>query len=583
MNISQLLPNVKGRTINRTNAATIADAAEQLPRYIVGQNGTIRQDIQEISKKLQRCGTGATVAKNGNSSKILEMHRCGIHKICPTCADAVSGNRIRKLDSALKNNWDTAKYCYMITYTIRDDESLHSAMTALKNGYRKFYLMGQKRETGYSLGEAHKFLGGQNSFEIKLGRNSEMWHPHLHQIVFTNDPIDFSVYDPEIKKQAERKGYKRGEDSQAFKKFMIENNGCKYLWETNSGDKKPCSKLSHEWRRATNGAGANCRVDVIYTPETRPKNFSSLFEKLRGKTESEIKSTAELRTIKSVKYALKYSVKPGELENMTAEQIFELFDTTKKIRSVEPFGFLRKKQEPRKPKKQEIDKEIEKTIKEIERKIEIDDMQKWIAASKISVYSTPTAKEDFEIHAQNFEDANIVLDTKEVPYHIRRAAADNITRDDTPREHSAPGYASHKYYHSPELMRDAVPAAVALWQLGLAEQREFQKKTAERVGAYRRERGYIHTALKIDLIDSECYVSMIEESRLRMRRAIKKYKYERDADINRKTSGLYFDIVQNTSTRGGIGEILQRHRARIAEDKNEKQKLKNEGKQLYFL
>lgn len=376
MNISQVMPNFKGRSINRQNSMILHNVFEQIPQNIVGGiSGLIRSDVLQISKKIRNCGSSAVIAYSSGTEKAVEMSRCGIHKICPVCADAVSGKRIKKIDSALSENYTNSKFAYMLTFTLKDGQDLNERVQLLNDSYRRWYLMGRKRsDEKNSLGEASKIIGLSKSLEIKIGANSQEWHPHLHCISFAESEIDFRVYSEQVRKLYEKS--KRND----FKKFMIENNGLLYpfadncerlrdlyvdlygvydyhsfsMWRINKSEtlvslynRGGCSwlsftgdsKISREWRIATGFEGQNIKVNVLYTEESRPKKYESF---LKSIDEKEVKFSGEkMAALKAVKYSLKYSVKPSDLVRMTPEQIFTMLDVSRKHRSIEFKGFLR--------------------------------------------------------------------------------------------------------------------------------------------------------------------------------------------------------------------------------------------------
>lgn len=63
----------------------------------------------------------------------------------------------------------------MLNFTIVDTESLREGLDILYNGWRSFSNSG-----GYRKMFRERFPGGVRSLEVKLGKGSNIWHPHLH-------------------------------------------------------------------------------------------------------------------------------------------------------------------------------------------------------------------------------------------------------------------------------------------------------------------------------------------------------------------------------------------------------------------
>lgn len=682
MNISQIMPNVKGREINRFNAITLKKAVSELPQYIVGKNGLIRDDLKQISKKIERCGNTAVVASRKNQNgdtenRVLEMYRCGVHKLCPTCADKVSGDRMRKIDDELKQYWDLAQYAYMITYTVKDGPDLYERVNLLKESYRRFDMMGRDREIVCSFGESSKINGASKSLEIGLGENSEEWHPHIHSIVFTDQKIDYRTYKPEVKAIANMI-FQKGEDTEEFKAWMIENNGCLGVYGG-----VPMSKISEEWHRATGGEGLNVRCDMLWNPKTRPKSFMSMFEKLNGKSEEEIKSSRYLKALKAVKYSLKYSVKPSDYEKMNSGQIFEMLDVLKGTRTIEYAGFLRngfegenvpvklmvkdlwdksfrdagtfqeryytplvsevltcqtEEQYKRSEKKNEkiadsfiipyrlgyslvVKYELEKkeyeriafqkspyykysysewegklelyakeyaekigeslmcivpySFKESQRINALEELRGWCEGADINTVLVDIEadrkrdeikKENLRIEqfkkenpycmdmvrvAREIMDVSNPWDKTEKMYNDalelynqNYCDSEKEVPEDVLLENKGDGYSVFKFRYGAEYIGDAIPEDVALWQLGADLHREFQRGVAKQVGQYRSMRSALFQMCKDEDISEKIYVEEVIKEKQKLKHRCKMLKGERDFKINKRSDGLYNELIE---------------------------------------
>lgn len=348
MNIAKILRNVNTVDINTKNISYINKVFSELYREetqndtpLIGKYGLILDDISRLATALDNCGSSVVVAKKGKKQKIVEAHYCGNHKLCPICSDKTSGERIKKIDSRLADEWDSIGYAYLATFTVKDNEDLYVAAENLRDGFREWQRLGQKGRDG----EYSKVLGATKSLEIKLGKNSDKFHPHYHCIIFTKEPIDYSCYNEKVLEQYRRE-VKAGliEDTKEnFKKEMKKRGGYRYTFP----DGKAASKFSLEWYKVTGSTNAQCKP--IFTPETEQEQFLEMIKK-SDKEESEIKVALsqdenykpqrEYGVYKAVKYSLKYSIKPQDIQNFSPLQFFQVVDCLKKYRTIEYLGFL---------------------------------------------------------------------------------------------------------------------------------------------------------------------------------------------------------------------------------------------------
>jgi len=481
MNIQQIMSGVKSRSINSATATQLYATVSQLPNDTIGRNGTILDDLKVFTGRLEKCGTSAVLGHNNGATRVLEMHRCGGHKYCPVCADKVSGERVKKIDSSLRDNWDDARYSYMITFTLSNQKDLNASLKLLNKSYRAWYRAGQKRGETRSGGEAGKIVASSKSIEIKKGRGSNLWHCHIHAIVFTSRPLNFRVYDAKKKKIAGKGlSLKSSADRETFKK-RCEELGAVKEWATvlrNGKEVKiPASKLSKEWAIATGGLGCGIDVRVLWGDD-RPDSFVSLFDSIKG--------AGGDKTAKAVKYALKYSVKAGDLLKCSYEETFELFDGFRGIRSIEYAGFLRKT--PVKSTKTKEEREAEEKQVKAEKRAELVEFCSGAEIEKIIT----------------------VGDSEELEGVIGE------------------------------------PQAYALWTLGADIHREFQSKSSKRIAEYRKQRATSFDEYKQKKITGFDYIDSVKRVRNSMRRDIRYLVHLRNEEINDRSNGKYYEIIAET-------------------------------------
>ena len=105
------------------------------------------------------------------------------------------------------------------------------ALDKLTEGMKRFRRQGQKRiGRADSRGEWGKVEAGFVSMEIKRGRDSKLWHPHAHGLIFSDKRINYKA-DKEI---------------------------------VYNGKKVRASKLSMDWNRATLGESINIDCRPIF-------------------------------------------------------------------------------------------------------------------------------------------------------------------------------------------------------------------------------------------------------------------------------------------------------------------------------
>lgn len=348
MNIAKILRNVNTVDINTKNISYINKVFSELYREesqnntpLIGKYGLILDDVSRLATALDNCGSSVVVAKKGKKQKIVEAHYCGNHKLCPICSDKTSGERIKRIDTRLADEWENINYAYLTTFTIQDNEDIYEAIETLRDGFREWQRLGQKGRDG----EYNKVLGGTKSLEVKLGKNSGKFHPHYHCILFTKEPIDYSCYNEDILAEYRRE-VKAGliEDTKEnFKKEMGLRGGYRYTFP----DGKAASKFSLEWFKVTGSTNAQCKP--IFTPQTKPETIFSMIQKSNEEeknikkalsSDENYKPQREYGVYKAVKYSLKYSIKPQDIQNFSPLQFFQVVDCLKKYRTIEYLGFL---------------------------------------------------------------------------------------------------------------------------------------------------------------------------------------------------------------------------------------------------
>ena len=120
---------------------------------------------------------------------------CKQHLICPLCA-------IRRSSKTLEAYLERfqviqAQYpdlnAYLMTLTVKDGESLEERWLHLDQSFKVIKdrrNCWNKEKRGASWTEFAKVKGAVGSYEVKRGKGSGLWHPHVHMIVLCETPID---------------------------------------------------------------------------------------------------------------------------------------------------------------------------------------------------------------------------------------------------------------------------------------------------------------------------------------------------------------------------------------------------------
>ena len=141
------------------------------------------QGESKLALNLQRCGSYLLFRDYFTVGKV-RLHAakfCNKHLLCPLCA-------IRRGAKLVKAYMDrmtvlTASEpdlkAYMVTLTVKDGESLPERFNHLYRSVQKLHKMRTGRGQ-YS--EASKADAAVWSYEFKRGKNSGLWHPHMHAV-----------------------------------------------------------------------------------------------------------------------------------------------------------------------------------------------------------------------------------------------------------------------------------------------------------------------------------------------------------------------------------------------------------------
>lgn len=142
--------------------------------------------------------TGKLAAKLSNCADFLIFKRyltvdevrlhaanfCKKHLLCPFCAMRRGTKYLQaykqRLEVVFQEN--PKLRAFMVTLTVKDGESLSERFAHLRTALKKYKEQRRNALKGQRNVEFSKAFGGVHSIEIKRGKNSGLWHPHVHMI-----------------------------------------------------------------------------------------------------------------------------------------------------------------------------------------------------------------------------------------------------------------------------------------------------------------------------------------------------------------------------------------------------------------
>lgn len=180
----------------------VSEGIEALPgrleRYGKAKKGAIDvaeyigtlPEHQAIGRRVLSCGD-YLVFRHYFTVDQVKLHGaqlCMAHLLCPLCA-------IRRGSKALKaylDRWEviradkTALKPFLVTLTVKDGDDLNERFKHLHKGQRELWKRKQRGRGSALDGVA----GAVWSYEIKRGKGSGLWHPHLHMIALAETMPD---------------------------------------------------------------------------------------------------------------------------------------------------------------------------------------------------------------------------------------------------------------------------------------------------------------------------------------------------------------------------------------------------------
>lgn len=146
-------------------------------------------DHRRLSHNIEECGS-YLVFKNYftvGEVRLSGARFCKKHLLCPLCAIRRGAKVLsRYLDRFEANVAENASLKpYMVTLTVKDGPDLQERFNHLQKSLVTWH---KRRHRTKGSCEARKAHGAAWSYEIKRGKNSGSWHPHVHAVWLCETP-----------------------------------------------------------------------------------------------------------------------------------------------------------------------------------------------------------------------------------------------------------------------------------------------------------------------------------------------------------------------------------------------------------
>lgn len=224
-----------------------------LPEKNILNSPFTKKELQTKLNNLYLCGHHLETEyqfENGDKTRADHVLKtgnfCKTHLICPVCASRLQSQTMGKYKTAIFKAAEDYKNAYMLTVTIKDGENLKERIEHLKKSMQRL----RKRKKS----EFSKITASIIKIEVHKGDRSNLWHPHFHCLVFSNERIDYRVYDEKKKNDIKKRCSK--EDRTPTKRDLLPA-------ALNLIGDMPMSKLSLDWLKATKNDSHNISCEPL--------------------------------------------------------------------------------------------------------------------------------------------------------------------------------------------------------------------------------------------------------------------------------------------------------------------------------
>ena len=149
---------------------------------------------RKLTTKIANCASYLVFKHYYTENRVIlhGMKTCREQLLCPFCA-------LRRGAKHVKAYWDKVELVkqsdpnlklYFVTLTVKDGESLQERYNHLVKAERRYKQQRRDALKGQKFVEYAKARGGVGSVEFKRGKNSGLWHPHMHMIWLCHEAPD---------------------------------------------------------------------------------------------------------------------------------------------------------------------------------------------------------------------------------------------------------------------------------------------------------------------------------------------------------------------------------------------------------
>lgn len=163
----------------------------------IRDNVEMIDDVPKIYQALNTCGEYLVFRDyyTMGTIKLSGICSCKKHLLCPLCAIRRGGKAVKSYMDRLNVLMSMPENCnlraYLITLTVKDGADLLERFKHLHKSVKAYHQKRRFAVTGTrSPVEANKAEGAVWSYEVKKGKNSGQWHPHMHAIWLCSEPPD---------------------------------------------------------------------------------------------------------------------------------------------------------------------------------------------------------------------------------------------------------------------------------------------------------------------------------------------------------------------------------------------------------
>ena len=157
-------------------------------------------DREKLATRVKECGNYLTFRDYYTVGEIRLTRACFCkkHLLCPLCAirrgAKLLGRYVDRFHDVAKS--DPELKPYLVTFTVKNGPDLQERFLHLQKSIRSYH---KRRHRKRSKCEAKKASGAVWSYEIKRGKNSGSWHPHVHAVWLCKTPPNSSLLSEEWK------------------------------------------------------------------------------------------------------------------------------------------------------------------------------------------------------------------------------------------------------------------------------------------------------------------------------------------------------------------------------------------------